>query len=159
MAVLLTSTPCSSCLGMTALFDWGLSLSGDANGLFGLVGFTGDLCMKVSIPDWIRLFTGFLCPAINNITVVFPHLMLVATCLTSVSTFCVHLRAVSTCHVKSKWQVLAFSLSSCLLLHFHCLNVSFAEFYFSIVFSSSLMVSFHHYVPNPPRLCWFSEHF
>ena len=76
---------------MTALFDRGLSLSGDANGLFGLVGFAGDLCMKVSIPDWIRLLTGFLCPAINDVTVVFPHLVLVATCLTCVSTFRIHL--------------------------------------------------------------------
>ena len=76
---------------MIALFDGGLSLSGDANGLFGLVGFAGDLCMKVSIPDWIRLLTGFLCPAINDVTVVFPHLVLVATCPTCVSTFHVHL--------------------------------------------------------------------
>ena len=76
---------------MTALFDSGLSLSGDASDLFGLVGFAGDLCMKVSIPDWIRLLTGFLCPAINIITIMFSHLVLVATCPTCVSTFRVHL--------------------------------------------------------------------
>ena len=79
------------------------------------------------------------------------------------SDLCFHIshsfKFVSTCHVESKWQVLAFSLSSYLSLHFHCLNMFSAEFCFSIVFSSSLMLSFHHYAPNPPHLCWFLEHF
>ena len=32
--------------------------------------------MKDSIPDWIRLLTEFLCPAINGVALMFPHLVI-----------------------------------------------------------------------------------